>query len=153
VARTALALKVAEQALHEVVENAKVGDVYVDAMTRIKIALEAIQPLAMAYNDEVAEKRSPLTILHMDLNSIHMHGSMPHWAMNKIATSLAESMLEAPNYMTATIVTGKADGPRFEMLLRQIGKGKTCHELRLEAEKRTEEAERRLDALLSGAHV
>jgi len=141
--KAAKALLVVEQALYEI---AHPDFAYQMAKERAQVALDAIQPMALAHNPGLGEKRWPLHILHMDLTSLHLRGDQPHWAMYRIAQSLGQSMLQAPNYMTAIMQTGKPEGPRFEVTLRQLGKGKTAHELREEAEAKVKALEGELAA-------
>jgi len=134
---TAQSLKVAERGIRELVKDPHPGQ---NVEGRLRIALDAIQPLACAYNDDLAEELHPLHVEYLDATSARFRGEMPHWAMKRLAQSLAQSMMEAPNYQTCTLETGQTDGPRFEMVLRQIGKGRTAHELREEAEKEQDAA-------------
>lgn len=114
-----------------------------DAGPPARLALDAIQPWAIAYNRKADwDSRAPLLKLLAEVDeerrtqSAELVGKFPHWAMYMIGESLAATMSEPPNYMTATMVIGKGDGKRFEVTCRQLGKGKTAHDLRCEAEEK-----------------
>ena len=148
--RVAIALAAAESYL---VERIKRGEKDVNARdVAAHLALDLVQPAAWAWNPKLVGQRLSLVELVAEAGGASMSVRSPGWALEAIAQSLADMMRDAPNYVTATATLPgrrdkRAEGERFEVVLRRIGKGKTAHELRQEAEARADILETQVRAL------